>query len=127
MPESFTISLPLPGGLLSPNYKPGSHGSRMAQARVTKKYRELARKAVEEIRLENLPWRRCSVEASFFHSTKRKRDPDNANGSLKAAYDGMVDAGLVPDDDWEHMEREKPIFNFDPCHPRVEIIVRRIK
>jgi len=127
MSESFTISLPLPGGLLSPNYKPGSYGSRMAQALATKKYRKRAQEAVNEVRLENFPWEKCSVKASFFHSTKRRRDPDNATGSLKAAYDGLVDAGLVSDDDWEHMEREKPTFSFDLKFPRVEITVERIR
>lgn len=127
MTESFTIILPLPGGLLSPNYRPGTHGSRMAQARATKKYRGLAREAVEAVQLEDLPWGKCSTKAKFYYFAKRKRDPDNATGSLKAAYDGMVDAGVVPDDDWEHMEREKPDCNYDPSHPRVEITVERVE
>lgn len=126
MTESFTIILPLPGGLLSPNYKPGSHGSRMAQARATRKYRTLSRETVEEIKLESIPWEKCTVRAFFLHSTKRRRDPDNATGSLKAAYDGIVDAGVVPDDDWEHMEREKPAFDSDDIYPRVEITVERV-
>lgn len=127
MTESFTISLPLPGGLLSPNYKPASMGSRMAQAAASKKYRRLSREAVEEVKLDSIPWGKCTVKADFFHSVNRRRDPDNAEGSLKAAYDGMVDAGVVPDDDWEHMEREKPTFGFDLHHPRVEITVERIE
>ena len=127
MSESFTISLPLPGGLLSPNYRPGSHGSRMAQAGATKKYRKLAREAVEAVQLEDLPWGKCSVKARFYYYAKRKRDPDNACGSLKAVYDGIVDAGVVKDDDWERMEREKPDCNHDPLHPRVELTVERVE
>jgi len=127
MTESFTISLPLPGGLLSPNYRPGSHGSRMAQAAATKKYRRLARLAVEEVKLDSIPWGKCTVKAEFFHSTKRRRDPDNATGSLKPAYDGIVDAGVVLDDDWEHMEREKPLLYYDMLWPRVQLTVERVE
>jgi len=126
MNESFTISLPVPGGLLSPNYKPASHGSRMAQAAALKKYKRLSREAVEEVRLDSIPWEKCTTKAAFYYYSRRKRDPDNATGSLKAAYDGIVAAGVVPDDDWEHMEREKPLCGYDPFYPRVEITVERI-
>lgn len=125
MPESFIIILPLPGGLLSPNYTVGSIGGRFARAAATKKYRRLAREAVEAEHIESGLWDKVSITAKFFHSYKRRRDPDNATGSLKAAYDGIVDAGLVVDDDYEHMEREKPILTVDPVNPRVELTITK--
>ena len=68
-----------------------------------------------------------SVKAVFYHSYKRRRDPDNATGSLKAAYDGIVDSGLVADDDYEHMEREKPTLTIDRKDPRVELTITRLR
>ncbi|MHC4302285.1 MAG: hypothetical protein ACYS7Y_33920, partial [Planctomycetota bacterium] len=57
----------------------------------------------------------------------RTRDPDNANASLKAAYDGIVDAGLVKDDDWYTMKRLPPIQKIDYDCPRVELKIVHAK
>jgi hypothetical protein len=47
--------------------------------------------------------------------------------SLKAAYDGIVDSGLLPDDDYKHMKRESPEFFCDPKYPRVVLTITRIE
>ncbi len=127
IPESLTIVLPLPSGLLSPNHTIGSIGGRFAKAGAIKKYRKLAKEAVACAKIETSPWQKVSVKAQFYFKNKRRRDPDNATGSLKAAYDGIVDAGLVADDDYEHMEREKPIFSGDHRHPRAELTITRLQ
>lgn len=77
--------------------------------------------------LEDIPWERVDVSVVFYHKTKRRRDEDNAIGSLKAAYDGIVDAGLVGDDDWKHMSRKIPEFRVDKTFPRVELLLERIE
>jgi hypothetical protein len=46
-------------------------------------------------------------------------------GSLKAAYDGIVDSGLVVDDDFDHMQRGVPTFSVDRDYPRVELTITR--
>ena len=46
-------------------------------------------------------------------------------GALKAAYDGIVDAGLVENDDYAHMERGAPTFFIDRLTPRVVLTVTR--
>lgn len=126
-PESVTIILPLPPKVLQPNCTVGTIGSRFMKAAATKRYRRLAKEAVEAECIETAPWGKLSVKARFYFKTTRNRDPDNATGSLKAAYDGIVDAGLVVDDDYEHMEREKPIFSGDHNHPRVELTIIRLQ
>lgn len=125
--ETVVIALPLPGGILSPNYTVGSIGGRMMKAAAIKKYRHLACEAVEAERIESLPWGIVSVTASFFYKTKRRRDQDNAMASLKAAHDGIVDAGVVMDDDYEHMRRDVPTFSYDKEYPRVTLTITRIK
>jgi len=123
--ESLVIILPLPGGLLSPNNTVGSIGGRFAKAGTIKKYRRLAREAVDAERIETAPWSRVTIEAKFYFKHNRRRDPDNAIGSLKAAYDGIVDSGLVADDDYRHMVRLPPIFMVDHKHPRVELAIEK--
>jgi len=125
-PETVTLVLPLPSGLLSPNYTVGSLGGRFAKSGATKKYRRAAKQAVHDEQIETMPWPKVTVKATFYFRQKRRRDPDNATGSLKAVYDGIVDAGLVSDDDYEHMTRLPPIFAIDRECPRVELIIERV-
>ena len=125
--EQVTIILPLPGGILSPNCTVGSIGGRFMKAAAIKKYRRLAEKAVVSECIDTSPWRAVTVQATFFFKDRRRRDPDNALGSLKAAYDGIVDSGLVADDDWDRMKRMEPVLAFDHNHPRVELTITRLR
>lgn len=56
--------------------------------------------------------RRIQVEFHYVPRTNQRRDPDNLVASLKPCVDGLVDAGIVPDDTEEFVERVWPI-----CHP----------
>ena len=125
-PEQVTIILPLPPKVLQPNCTVGTIGGRFMKAAATKRYRRLAKEAVEAECIETTPWGKVTVKAVFYFSHARRRDPDNAMGSLKAAYDGIVDTGLVADDDYEHMERMPPIFRGDCNYPRVELTITRL-
>jgi Holliday junction resolvase RusA-like endonuclease len=125
--ESITIILPIPPNILSPNCTIGSIGMRMMKAAATKKYRLAAREAVDAEGIETLPWNLVHVKPKFYYKTKRIRDDDNSVGSLKAAYDGMKDAGLVIDDDSTHMRKEFPDFFVDKENPRVILEIARIK
>lgn len=125
MSEAVTIILPLPVRCLEPNSTIGSLGGRFMKAAAIKKLRRLTREAIEGEQVETMPWPKVIVQVGFFHETKRRRDQDNAMGSLKAAYDGIVDSGLVADDDYEHMERGVPTFKIDTESPRVEITITR--
>jgi Holliday junction resolvase RusA-like endonuclease len=125
MPESITITLPLPGRVLSPNYRPASRGGAIGRAIAAKRYKALAAEAVNAQRLETIPWPAASLAIVFVHPAKRRRDADNALASLKSAIDGIVMAGLVADDSAEHITIES--VNFTAGQPaRVEIkAVRR--
>lgn len=124
--EFVTIVLPLPAKVLQPNCTIGSLGGRHMKASATKRYRQLAKDAIEAEQIDTAPWERVEVGIVFYHSTTRRRDQDNAMGSLKSAYDGIVDAGLVVDDDYDHMRRTSPSFLHDKDYPRVEITITRI-
>lgn len=111
MSESLTITLPLPGRVLSPNYRPASRGGAIGRAVAAKRYKSLAADAVNAQRLETIPWPAASLTIAFYHPQKRRRDPDNALASLKAAIDGLVVAGLVPDDSAEYISIESVTFH----------------
>lgn len=125
--ESFKIALPVPVKVLSPNCTIGSRGGRFMKASAIKRHRKLAKEAVEDAEIESMPWERVEVDVLIFYHTKRTRDEDNAMGSLKSYYDGIVDSGLVADDNKVNMIRTMPELLFDNEAPRVEITLTRAK
>lgn len=48
------------------------------------------------------------VRLEYVPADRRRRDADNLVPTLKAICDGLVDAGLVPDDTPEFMEKHMP-------------------
>lgn len=125
--QSIVIVLPMPARVLQPNCTIATIGGRMAKASASKRFRRLACEAIEAERLEDLPWRKVSVAATFFYKTNRRRDTDNAIGSLKAIYDGIVDSGLIKDDTPEYMERQNPVFDVDKACPRVVLTIAKLQ
>ncbi len=45
---------------------------------------------------------------------------------LKPAYDGLVDAGLLVDDDAQHLTTLGARFEIDRDAPRVELVIERV-
>lgn len=58
---------------------------------------------------------RLSVRLHYLPRDKRRRDTDNLVATLKAVCDGLVDAGLAPDDTPAYMSKPEPII-----HPAVK-------
>jgi crossover junction endodeoxyribonuclease RusA len=51
---------------------------------------------------------RCEVRLAWYVATKHRRDADNVVPTLKAMCDGLVDAGIVPDDTPAEMVKFMP-------------------
>jgi len=98
----------------------------MKRAAAVKRYRKLARHAALEESLESGPWNKAEGRAVFFHKQDRHRDGPNYNAMLKPAIDGIVDAGVIVDDDYRHFELNPPKFRIDKLYPRVEITLLRL-
>lgn len=59
---------------------------------------------------------RIVVSLAMFPKDRRRRDADNlVSGVLKHVIDGLVDAGIVPDDDPGHVDARMP--QIGPCEP----------
>jgi Holliday junction resolvase RusA-like endonuclease len=112
-----TITMPLPPESLSPN----ARVCREKKWRATKKYRTIAGEAAFAELATNPrgPLARACSQAKFFFARGGRRDKDNLLASLKAAFDGLVDGGLLVDDSGlTHLPVEVAI---DSERPRVEI------
>lgn len=124
MKESVVIVLPLPARILSPNCPAGTRGGRFARAAAAKRYKRLALLATDEA-ANGMTWDRATILARFYHKTVRRRDDVNHLAMLKSAYDGVVMAGLLPDDDRQHLRTIGAEFYIDKKNPRVELVFTR--
>lgn len=97
----MTVTLPFPYPELSPNAR--CHWREKAAA--VQKYRhECKVLAMQAMRAYWLPYAfedELPVQAvvTFVLKDKRRHDWDNLLASIKAGIDGLVDAGVLPDDD----------------------------
>lgn len=110
------LVLDLPPRELSPNSR--THWAK--KARAVKYYRTLAMVVARNAVGRRGPgWERAEARATFYVPDKRRRDPTNLSASLKAAWDGFVDAGVLTDD--QYLIEHPPVIVVDKERPRVEI------
>ena len=102
MPEAV-LDLPWPPADLNPNRARKLHWTVLHRA--AKQYRGDC--YVEAVNLRNLRFRArlsrslpppVTASVTFWMPDRRRRDLDNLLASLKPAWDGLVDAGLLVDD-----------------------------
>lgn len=60
---------------------------------------------------------RCEVTLTWFVNTRTKRDDENPVPTLKALCDGLVDAGIVPDDTNQYMKKNMPVIEYRKGQP----------
>lgn len=95
---SFGFELPL-AEIISANAR--IHWAKKAEK--TKSLRNRAYLVAWEARLETPAFDLVRLEVRIGWPDKRRRDAANLSPTLKALIDGFVDAGLLPDDDDQHL------------------------
>ena len=130
----MNINIPmLPPKELSPNYNP-KRPHWAVKRRAAEEFKDTAC-MVAKIELlwykaNGGAWQpipRATIQPIFYVSSHRKRDPDNWLAMLKPAIDGLVDTGLLIDDDSEHVELLTPVFVVDKARaPMTVLEVREI-
>lgn len=118
----LTITLPLPHQHLSPN----ARVHHMALSRHKKKARSDAKiaavAAMAELGWKDYPrWDSATVQCTFYFASNRGRDKDNAAASMKAAMDGIADAGVVSND--KAFTPLPPVLEIDKDDPRVVVTI----
>lgn len=120
--DSISLVFPIPRKHCNPNSR--SHWA--AKAKHNSKTRHDAKlvtlSAISAIEDEiDAPWSAAKMRIKWFHPTNRHRDKDNIIASLKSTIDGIVDGGLLHDDNEVSL---LPVERFtDRGNPRVEITV----
>lgn len=117
--QTVTITLPLPPALLSGHNK-GHWRSRAGVIKAMRQQAFLAAKS-HAVKLES-----AGVWYLFLLPNKRRRDVANLVQCCKPYIDGIVDAGVVPDDSWKYLWIEHA--KARPCatteQPMVEVTFR---
>jgi hypothetical protein len=96
---SFFLDFPLP--TLNEMIRT-ARGNKFAAAAQKKKYTDLVAMEIV-VQTERPHFEAISLDITWIE-TKKKRDPDNVTGSgLKFLMDGIVAAGIIDDDDRDHV------------------------
>ena len=122
MPKLIVV-LPWPAAALFPNERPSWRKKAQAIAKARFDGR-LA--AIDAMNRQKWPKgvATARVQAVFFCRSKRRRDKDNFNASLKAYLDSLADAGVIAND--SGFIPLPPEFKQDNDH-RVELVVETLE
>lgn len=67
--------------------------------------------------------KRISIILSFFHGDLKRRDSDNQCSSI---LDTLIDAGVIPDDNWKVVPRKIIIDEYDKGNPHCIIEIEEL-
>lgn len=116
--STYEIRLPWPAPPLSLNDR-GDWKARYGKTRAVRKV------AASFVRAAHIaPASRIRVTLTYHPRDGRRRDEDNLVATLKPICDGIVDAGVVVDDDPAHMAKDMPVITTpDTKDPRLLLTI----
>ena len=83
------------------------------------KWKDFIKWFVEEQGYANLHIEKCEVSQTIYYQTNRRHDLDNT--VPKFVLDGLVESGMVVDDDSKHITKLTLECCVDAKHPRTEL------
>lgn len=70
------------------------------------------------------PVKKYPVDFCFhWYCPNKRKDKDNIAAGRKYILDGLVSAGIIPGDGWQHVGNFADKFDVDKKKPRIEVIV----
>ncbi|MBU5440388.1 hypothetical protein KQI42_20555 [Tissierella sp. MSJ-40] len=69
--------------------------------------------------------KRIFLDITWIAKNKR-RDPDNIAAAVKFIWDGLVEAGVIPNDGWNENGGWANHFEVDKDNPRIEVVVKEV-
>lgn len=83
------------------------------------KWKDFIKWYIGEQGYANLRIERCEIEQTVYYSNHRRHDADNS--VPKFILDGLVDSGMIVDDDSEHIAKLTLSCQVDVANPRTEL------
>lgn len=115
-----TITLSLPPAVLTAH----DNGHWRTRSRTKTRCREVAAWTAKEHAKHAM--KKAEVEIDFYFPDLRRRDALNYAQMCKPYIDGIVDAGIIPDDDWLTLRVGRITGHLDRKRPRVEITLQEV-
>ena len=85
------------------------------------RWKDFIRWYVEEQGYSNLRIKRCEIRQVIYYPTNRRHDIDNS--TPKFVLDGLVESGMIVDDDCTHITKLTLECGVDKEHPRTELYI----
>ena len=92
---------------------------RPAMNSLKQKWKDFIKWFVNEQGYANLHIEKCEISQTIYYPTNRRHDIDNS--VPKFVLDGLVDSGMIVDDDCRHVTRLVLQCGFDNEYPRTEL------
>lgn len=86
------------------------------------KWKDFIRFFVEEQGYANLHIEKCEINQIVYYPNNRRHDTDNS--VPKFILDGLVEGGMIVDDDSEHITKLSLECKTDLKHPRTELHIK---
>lgn len=120
--STYEIRLPWPKPPLSLNDGGWTKAAKLARAATIRRVRKDTELLVRAARIPSAA--RIAVTLTYHPRDGRRRDEDNLVGTFKPICDGIVDAGLVADDDPAHMAKAMPVIGTpNPKDPHLVLTI----
>lgn len=87
------------------------------------KWKDFIKYFVSEQGYANLHIEKCEIRQTVYYPNNRRHDIDNS--VPKFILDGLVESGMVVDDDCKHITKLTLQCGVDTEHPRTEIVIIR--
>ena len=113
-------------GIFPPSLNAFTAMKRIQQNNVKQKYKEFSKWMASYYGIANLQMEKIRIDYKFYFGDRRRRDMDNMMITPKFINDGLVDAGVMIDDDGKHLHIGFEPFKYDKEHPRIEMEIREI-
>lgn len=108
-PVRIVVDIPAPCEWISSNDR-GKHWGRKAD--LTAQWRAAAGWRARQAKVSAM--QRADIEVRVVFPNARRRDPHNLTPTIKACIDGLVDVGMLPDDDAKHLTITRIDRTIDP-------------
>jgi|GEM_PF-1751538 len=116
--KPITITLDYPDRCLSPNAR--AHWSETSRHRRRQRHQAMLLVRAEMGRRRAPKWAEATVTIQAATKTRARPDRDNLLASLKGAFDGVEDAGLIANDAGFHYA---PVEFIEPDRARPHVIL----
>ncbi len=98
---------------------------RPAMNSLKQRWKDFIKWYIEYRGYSNLHIEECEISQAIYYPTNRRHDIDNS--VPKFILDGLVESGMIIDDDSKHIKKLTMMCYVDASHPRTEIHISVMK